>query len=76
MSSMQCKAIVCSTVDRPAQKTLRTPNNCGMMMSRMQARSLFVSLARHRCLLNQTGFQEMIILFPFVRDSVTIVTKD
>ena len=46
MSSMQRKAIVCSTVDRPARKPLWTHNNCGSTMSRMRARSLFVSLVK------------------------------
>ena len=47
MSRMQRKAIVCSTVDRPAQKPLWSPNNCGSMTSCVRARtSLFVSLAK------------------------------
>ena len=78
MSSMQRKAIVCSTVDRSAQKPLWTPNNCGSMMSRMRARrSLFVSLAKAQLFAIPRWFSrddelpfygmDTIMLFPFVR---------
>ena len=46
MSSMQRKAIVCSTVDRPSRRPHWIPNYCGSMMSRMRARSSFVSVAK------------------------------